>query len=262
MSLVSFIDQQESLVLSPDCQAGLILKGRLYNDLICPGASLSCGPGFDFISAYAIGKAELCVVETPIERRQARQKRMDSIQRLQSILLQPGEFKRACLIVNLLCHWFGMEEARQIPGDLIAPLASVSCEVLEPAWQKYEASLADQAKNRRFSDPYQIAWQRILNGGYMGRRKSLFYQKSNSTQANLPVESLLHNALESGELTVYSEEAINQAFEGKSLTHREIELLVTLKDEIASGSVKQIPSSKQTGEQVAKSPYKIFCAAS
>ena len=262
MTLVTFIDQQDSLVLSPDCQAGLILQGRLYNDLICPGASLSCGPDFDFISAYAIGKAELCVVETPMERRQARQKRVDSIQRLQRILLQPNEFKRACLIVHLLCHWFGMEEARQIPLALIAPLASVSCEILEPAWERYQASLTDQANQNRFSDPYHLSWQRVLNGGYMGRRNSLFYQQAISTQSDLPVESLLHNALMSGELTAYSEDVINQAFEGKRLTQHEIELLVTLKDAIATGSVKQIPSSKQTPEPIAKSPYKIFCAAS
>ena len=262
MNLGPFFDHEESLILSPHCQAGLIFQGRLYNDLICPGASLNCSDEFGFVSAYAIGKAELCVVSTPAERRQARQRRIDSIKRLQRILLQPNELERACLIVNLLCHWFGMAEARQIPSALVAPLASISPETLEPAWERYEASLVDQASKQSLSDPAYLSWRRILHGGYSGHRKSPFRQQSTQLQGGLLLEHLLHAALMSGELTYDSEGAIDQAFDGKTLTDREIELLVTLRDAIAAGSVKQIPSSEQTTETIAKSPYRIFCSAS
>ena len=36
MNTVPVLDCEESLILSPHCQAGLILQGRLYNDLVCP----------------------------------------------------------------------------------------------------------------------------------------------------------------------------------------------------------------------------------
>ena len=262
MNIVPFFDHEESLILSPHCQAGLILQGRLYNDLICPGSSLSCSSEFGFISAYAIGKAELGVVATLAERRQARQRRIDSIHRLQRILLQPNELERACLIVNLLCHWFGMAEARQIPLSLITPLVSISCETLKQAWQRYEVSLADQTTQHCLRNPYHLSWRRAQNGGYSGHRKSPINKESAPPPGSLQVERLLHTALVSGELTSDSEGLIDQAFGGQNLTDREIDLLVTLKDAIAAGSVKQVTSSDQTAETFSASPYRIFCSAS
>ena len=259
MNTAPCFDSEESLFLSPHCQAGLILQGRLYNDLVCPGATLSCRREFGFTSAYAIGNAELCVATTSADRRQARQKRIDSIHRLQRILLQPSELVRACLIVNLLCRWFGMAAAQQIPLSLIEPLVRVSGKNLEQAWQRYQENRVDPVNPILLSDRYHFTWQSVLNE-YHGHRRARFSQTGPTPQASLNIERLLHTALVSGKLTSDSEQVIDQAFGEQDLTDREIDLLVTLKDAIAAGSVKQITSSGQTTGPISKSPYRIFCS--
>ena len=252
-----FFDCEESLILSPNCQAGLILQGRLYNDLVCPGASLGCSAEFGFQSAYAIGDAELCVATTAAERRQARQKRMDTIQRLQRILLQPNGHERASLIVNLLCHWFGRVEARQMPASLVATLVNVSCETLEQAWRRYTESLVDPVNEPCLSNTY-LSWQSLVDRYSEHIQSCLGRERPSRGRFN--VERLLHSALMSGKLTSDSERVIDQAFGGQTLTDREIDLLVTLKDAIAAGAVKPISSSHQAVEARSKSAYRIFCS--
>ena len=152
-----------------------------------------------------------------------------------------------------------MAEAHQIPLSLMAPLVRVSCETLEQAWQRRKVRWVDSVNNHRLSDPYQFSWQSALNE-YRGHKKSPFSPESAASQGRLNVERLLHTALVSGQLTSDSEQVIEQAFGGKDFTDREIELLVTLKDAISVGAVKQITSSKQAANTISKSPYRIFCS--
>jgi hypothetical protein len=133
------------LAIATDCQGGLILQKPFYAEFVGPGAAV--GGVFDIqcTSAYVLGNVQFLELTTYAERQQAFQKRIALIEKFQeAVLVEASPLHRACLIVNQLYQWFGVDETKRIPNELLAQLVGVLPGTIAIAWQQYTQNPAMQ----------------------------------------------------------------------------------------------------------------------
>lgn len=123
---IQLLKSGQLLAIAADCQGGLILQKPFYAEFVGPGAAV--GGTFDIqsTSAYVLGKVQFLELTTYAERQQAFQKRIAYIKKFQeTILPEQSPLRRACLIMNQLYQWFGVDETKRIPNELMAQLVGV-----------------------------------------------------------------------------------------------------------------------------------------
>lgn len=127
------------LRLAPGCQGGLILQKPFFADFAGSGAAV--GSSFDIKckAVYAIGQIQLLPARSFHERQQAYQKRIEYTQSLTEIASTLSPLHRAHLIVNQLCQWLGVEQAKKVPVELAACMVGVLPRTIVLAWRQRPA---------------------------------------------------------------------------------------------------------------------------
>lgn len=141
---IQLLKSGQLLAINADCQGGLILQKPFYAEFVGPGAAV--GGSFDIqsTSAYVLGNVQFLELTTYAERQQAFQKRIAYIKKFQNLLLEQTPLRRACLIVDQLNQWFGVDETKKISHESMAQLAGVLPGTVAIAWQQYTQSPAPQ----------------------------------------------------------------------------------------------------------------------
>lgn len=139
---IQLLKSGQLLAIAADCQGGLILQKPFYAEFVGPGAAV--GGSFDIqsTSAYVLGNVQFLELTTYAARQQAFQKRIAYIEKFQNILLEQSPLRRACLIVNQLYQWFGVDETKKISNESMAQLAGVLPGTVAIACQQHAQSSA------------------------------------------------------------------------------------------------------------------------
>jgi hypothetical protein len=151
-----------SLAVTPQSRGGLILMNHHYSDFIGPGSRLIWPKHFHCTGVYAIGTASLCTLESPQARQKSMQNRILLLAILSRILQDFDSRRRACLLVNVLCHRLGLATVKQANLGMLGSLARVTSEQMQAAVQLYEQHLQQLGRTERLSDEHHLSWQRQL----------------------------------------------------------------------------------------------------
>ncbi|MBW4518965.1 MAG: hypothetical protein KME16_04590 [Scytolyngbya sp. HA4215-MV1] len=127
------------LRLAPHCPGGLIIQKPFFADFAGPGAAVGSSFDIECKAVYAIGKIQLLPARSFDERQHSYQKRIEYTQSLTEIASTLSPLHRAHLIVNQLCQWLGIEEARKVPIELIAQMVGVLPRTVILAWRQRPA---------------------------------------------------------------------------------------------------------------------------
>lgn len=142
---IQLLKSGQLLAIAADCQGGLILQKPFYAEFVGPGAAV--GGSFDIqsTSAYVLGNVQFLELTTFTERQQAFQKRIVCIENFQeTILPEQSPLRRAFLVVDQLHQWFGIDEVKRIPNELMAQLVGVLPGTIATVWQQYTQNPAIQ----------------------------------------------------------------------------------------------------------------------
>lgn len=162
--LQTLVHQSDStLAVSLRSAGGVLLKGRFFDDIIFPGASLVMGSQFVCKSVQAIGKIKLIRVEDTFLRQQSRRLRIQDIAAMQRILKMPNPRQRACLVVNLFCRRLGLGAALTLDPEIVARMVFTDVQEVVAAYRSYEKSLSGLVVSGRLGRSDVLSWQRRLD---------------------------------------------------------------------------------------------------
>ena len=113
-----------------DCRGGIILIKRFYTELICPGSALGGTIDISVTGIFGFGSLKLCSPETPIERQQAFQTRLNQSNYLQHLMQEKSETNRARLLLQQIHALVGRKEMSLIPADLLGQLIGLDRKVI------------------------------------------------------------------------------------------------------------------------------------
>lgn len=134
---LSFFKSGQFFSLTTNSPGGIILQKPFYADFVGAGGVVGSNIDINCTSIYVIGSVEFCSPTTYSERQQAFQKRMAYSQTLQDIAQVEAPLRRAFLMLHQLSQWVGVEEAKEIPDELLAQLAGLLSKTARLARKNY-----------------------------------------------------------------------------------------------------------------------------
>ncbi len=123
-ALLNLIHSGQLLALSPRCTGGLILQKPFYSEFVGAGAAFGSSCDLSCEAVQILGEVQVCLPETPADREQAIQARLDYIHQIQSLVTEDSVLRRAHRVVAQLAQWLG-KSAQQIPDAQVARLVGL-----------------------------------------------------------------------------------------------------------------------------------------